>query len=846
MSRLRLLAPLPGWALPLEQVPDPVFADGIAGAGVAIDPTAGLVHAPCDGEVMVPGNAHHALIVRSGAAEILIHVGIDTVALGGEGFSLQVAPGQRVLAGQPLLRFDLDLLARRARSVVTPVLATAGGRLLQCVTGRALAVGDFLMEIEADAATATISAEAGGQRRAFQVPFEHGLHARPAALVASTLRPFQAQVTVHAHGRDANARSTVALMALGLQRGERIEVSASGSDAPAALSALGALLAADAVPVRGAAPRSCAADAHPLPQASTPGPGGVVRSLAGVVAAPGMALGRAVQLVDSDPELVEEGRGVAHEQAALAAALASVQAWLEGRMHAAIGDEAAILAAHIELCRDPELVAQATALLQRGASAAHAWRQALRATAGLIAALDDPHLRARVADLRDLERQVLRVLAGESLDAVRRLPADAIVLADELLPSQLAALEGSQLAGICMAAGGATSHVALLAMARGIPVLVGMGARLLEIPEGAALLLDAERGRLQVDPPASECAALATEMAHRQRQRATELATASSPCATRDGTAVAVYANLGATAEVAGAVDSGAEGCGLLRTEFLFLSRRDPPDEDEQAREYAAIAASLAGRPLTVRTFDPGGDKPLAYLPAPREDNPALGMRGIRAHSLQPALLRSQLRALLRTHATGPVRILLPMVNEVAELRLVRGLLAACAAELGVTSLPALGVMVETPAAALLADQLAAEADFLSLGSNDLAQYTLAIDRAHPLLAARLDALHPAVLRLIAQVARAARAAACPLAVCGGLASDPLAVPLLLGLGVRELSVVPALIPRIKQGVRELDLAGCQALATAALDQPDAPSVRALVARVLRAGSQATEPETGR
>jgi multiphosphoryl transfer protein len=289
-----------------------------------------------------------------------------------------------------------------------------------------------------------------------------------------------------------------------------------------------------------------------------------------------------------------------------------------------------------------------------------------------------------------------------------------------------------------------------------------------------------------------------------------------------------VYCNLGVAEEALSAVHSGAEGCGLLRTEFLFQARQRAPNEEEQLAQYQAIANALCGRPLTIRLLDAGGDKSIPYLVLPREDNPALGLRGLRTMLAHPELLTTQLRSILRVTPAGQCRVLLPMVTDLDDLRGVRAEMAAIAAEFRVKA-PALGVMIETPSSALLADQLAGQCDFLAIGSNDLSQYTLAMDRMHPSLASRLDALHPAVLRLIDRAFEASRDCRIEAGVCGAMASDPQAIPVLIGLGVRELSIVPAQIPRVKRLLRTLDPESCTALARQALLLPDARAVRSLV-----------------
>jgi phosphoenolpyruvate-protein phosphotransferase len=823
MAVIELAAPLAGWALPLSEVPDPVFSAGLAGDGVAIDPVGEALHAPCDGVVALMAGGRHALMVKAAAGDLLLHVGIDTVKLKGEGFRLLVADGASVRAGQPLLEFDLDTVARRAPSAVTPVLLTGpgAGRIVRRQSGARVGVGDFLFAVEVLAATADAVASAHAALvRQFRVPFDHGLHARPAAQVVACLAGLSAHVTLRAMGRSGSARSTVALMSLGVQRGDLVEAAVSGADATAAIAALARLL--ELIPE--ATPRT----PPPRPATAIAAPPAAATRVPAVIAARGLALGTAARLVATEP-VVEGARGdPAAERQRLRTAQQAVVGHL-GRLAAtADGSRRGLLDAHLALAEDPELLTRAEALLATGRGAGQAWRDTLREAAAALEQLDDPRMRERRADLLDIERQVLRALAGAPLDAALALPAQAIVLTGELLPSQLLALDTARLAGICMAAGGATSHVAILAASLGVPTLVAAGNAVLAIADGTPLVVDAETGCLWVDPPAAERERLATQLRARVAARRTDAATAGLPAVLADGTVIRVDCNLGAAAEAEPAVRAGADGCGLLRTEFLFLDRMHAPDEGEQLAEYQRVATALAGRPLTIRTLDAGGDKPIPFLPMAREENPALGLRGLRTSLWQPGLLETQLRAIVRVDPPGQCRILLPMVTDVADLRAARECLARVARDLG-RAAPPLGVMIETPSSALLADQLAAEADFLSIGSNDLSQYTLAIDRLHAILAPRLDGLHPAVLRLIATAAEAGIARGREVCVCGGLASDPDAVPILVGLGVRELSLVPAMIPRIKGLLRTLRLADCTALAAEARGLDSAGGVRAMV-----------------
>ena len=836
IETLVLTAPLVGWCMPLTEVPDPVFAQGMVGDGVAIDPTNNILYAPCAGEIVPMQGAMHALTIHTNAgADLLLHLGIDTIQLGGKGFEFLVGPGDLVTAGQAMLRFDLDLIARRARSAVTPILLASEGIIRRRSQNCAVEIGDFLMEIEvATSSTKVPHAPTNVQVcRKFSVFFDHGLHARPSAQIAATLRPFKAEVVIMSRGRQGNARSAVSIMSLGIMCGEMIEIKASGFDAMQALVALESILSAEIT--------SPTAVASPMVVAQKSA--GSACQIKAVIASGGIGIGQATSMTRQEIVVSELGSGMELELAAFQAAAAKVKSHIESMVANAVSENRAILAAHVELIQDPELVRQTTDFISQGKSAGYAWRQTTREMIAALNALGDARMMERAGDLRDIEAQLLSVLAGKSLNVSFDLPDHAILLADELLPSQLISLDRARIAGICMARGGATSHVAIIASSMGIPVLVAAGAGVLDIENGVTLLLDAERGVLIIDPPPEVRLNMEKMLAARNLQQVSDLATARLECKTIDHVNIAVFANIGKLAETISAVEHGAEGCGLLRTEFLFLERREPPTEKEQAQEYQAIATALGGRPLTIRTLDIGGDKPIPYLPLPREDNPALGLRGLRTSLWCPELMRTQLRAILSVRPLSQCRILLPMVTDIDDICAVRVLLDEIQLELALTEVPHLGIMIETPASALLADQLVAEVDFLSIGTNDLSQYTLAMDRGHSELAARLDALHPAVLRLIATAAKAGRNAGKEVAVCGGLGSDAAAIPILIGLGINEVSAVPASIPRIKRLIRSMDSNACRKLANEALEQPNAAAVRTLVERWYSTAVQTTTGE---
>ncbi|RHW19464.1 phosphoenolpyruvate--protein phosphotransferase [Sphingomonas gilva] len=819
MTEIRLGAPFAGWAVALDAVPDPVFAERMMGDGIAIDPLDPIVRAPCDAVVSAVAPSRHSVTLRlENGAEILIHIGLETVALKGAGFTALVAAGDEVEAGTPLIEIDLDAVARGARSLLTPItVANEGFAIDGLATNRKVAQGDAIFTVRAVGGAAA-QADTGPDtaRCELVIPLAHGIHARPAARIAAALKGFSAEVSLEAHGRAGNARSTVGLLSLGLRHGDSVAIVGRGADSRAAVTAIATLIEGG----MGEAGEPAGEERRTAVAAPSSGP--VFR---GVTAAPGLAVGPAFHLVIPDIAVPERGAGAAAELTALDRALAEVDAALA---RTAEGEGGAIVAAHRALLDDPDLIAAVRADIAAGHSAGWAWRAATRRYAETIRATGDPLLIERIADLIDVERRVVSALLGGETPATPAAPAGAIVIAEELLPSQFLSLDPAAIGGICTAGGGPTSHVAILAAAAGVPMLVAAGAGVLAIDEGAEVILDADAATLDAAPDAAVRAAMDSRLSAHRERRAAEVEAAHADCVTADGARIEIFANLGSLDDATRAVAAGAEGCGLLRTEFLFLDRAEAPSEEEQREAYAAIAAALGGRPLIVRTLDIGGDKPVPYLPFPPEDNPALGARGIRLSLARPDLLRAQFRAILAGVPEEQCRIMLPMIVDRGEFAQARAMLDEAAAAVRCDR-PPLGVMIETPAAALLAHDIAAEADFLSVGTNDLTQYALAADRGNPALAGRIDALHPAVLRLITLAGEGAAAHGRWLGVCGALASDPRAAAILIGLGVTELSASPAAVPALKAAVRALRTEDCRALARRALALGTAEAVRAML-----------------
>ncbi|UVH49945.1 phosphoenolpyruvate--protein phosphotransferase [Pseudomonas sp. CBS] len=818
---LTLSAPLSGPVLTLGNVPDEVFASGAMGDGIAIDPLNDCLHAPCDGVIIHVARTGHALTIRAdNGAELLMHLGIDTVELNGEGFALLVKQGARVSKGQALVQFDLDLIARQCKSLVSLIILTNSELFeLRPITLKTVKVGEPLLQVVARLAGAAkvIDESVAEASATIRITHRGGLHARPAALIRKTAQEFSSQSQLHFAGKSASCDSLIGLMGLGIGEQDEVQVTCRGKDCKAALQAL---IAALSVPV---------SEEHHAPVAAAPRRANTEAGvLQGVCAAPGLVCGPLFRLngieLPADPGNNVPDEQLQHLDSALEQVRSEIRHTLDQARQRKDVEEEEIFAAHLALLEDPTLLEAATTSIEHGSAATHAWRDAIQAQCAVLLALGKPLFAERANDLRDLQQRVLRALLGEAWHF--ELPAGAIVSAHELTPSDLLQLSKQNAAGICMAEGGATSHVAILARGKGLPCVVALGEQVLEVPQGQRVVLDAANGRLELTPDDARHAQVHQLRDAQKLRRQQQQAEAQGTASTQDGVRIEVAANVASSAEAQVAFENGADGVGLLRTEFLFVDRRTAPDEQEQRQAYQAVLDAMGDKSVIIRTIDVGGDKQLDYLPLPFETNPVLGLRGIRMAQVRPEVLDQQLRALLQVSPLERCRILLPMVSEVDELLHIRRRLDELCAELELTQRPELGVMIEVPAAALMAEQLAEHADFLSIGTNDLSQYTLAMDRDHAGLAARVDAMHPALLRLIAQTCIGAARHGRWVGVCGALASDPLATPVLIGLGISELSVSPPQIGEIKDRVRHLDAAQCRQLSQSLLNLSSAKAVR--------------------
>ncbi len=677
-------------------------------------------------------------------------------------------------------------------------------------------------------------ASVAGESIQVTAPVPHGLHARPATVLVEVAKRFRADIAVR-HGEDVgNAKSLVSMLRLGVSGGQPITVTAAGDDAGAALAAIRAAFEAGLdeptvaeTPAAPPAPaRTAVVDLGPV-DLDYDG-----RVVAGISASPGVSIGSVWKFQREELTVAETAPDPAVQHVRLDQALAGAAADLrnlhEEFWKKAGAAKAAIFKAHLELLDDPEMAADAHARIDQGYSAGWAWREVYEERAGVLAQLADPLLAGRAADLRDVGRRVLRLLA-DATESVADLPDHPVILlAEDLEPSDTAKLDPAMVLGLCTAGGGATSHTAIIARSLDIPAVVAAGPSVLDLENGREAIINGDDGVLVVDPSERDRSRAAAARVAVGERREAERLDRYKPAITTDGKRVEVAANISDPAEAAGAIEAGGEGVGLMRTEFLFLQRDFPPDEEEQFEAYSGMVRAMNGLPIILRTLDIGGDKNVPYLRMPAEANPFLGVRGIRLCFEREDLFRTQLRAMLRASADGPVRIMYPMIAAPSELAKAKAITEEVRREIGVEPVE-LGIMIEVPSAVMMADRLAREVAFFSIGTNDLTQYVLAMDRVHPVLAPQADGLHPAVLRMVERTVAAAKGAGIWVGACGGVAGDPAGAVLLSGLGVAELSVAIPAVPSVKARLRGIAMADAERVAREALDCADAAEVRALV-----------------
>ncbi len=659
----------------------------------------------------------------------------------------------------------------------------------------------------------------------------NGLHARPAARLVTCVGSYAAKIWIEKNGTRANAKSINQVATLGIRKGDRVVLTFAGADAAAAKQAVAALHAENF----GEAEILVA----PAPVAEKSAAGvDEADVLCGVPVARGIAIGPVQTyvstVVEVPPRTVTDSAAETDrlKDALQAAVKNSEQLRIQTKVSAG-KEQAEIFEFHKLLLQDEETVNKTIAMISgQQQCAEYAWKTVTDTVAESYAALNDDYLRARAADVYDIQQAVLLRLGA--VVGSHFAPAEpVIVFARDLSPSEVADLPQDKVLGLCLATGGGTSHAAIIAAARGIPAVAGVKGALAAVKDGQLVILDGEAGRILTAPDSAVLATYRNKQADWLRTQERQRQISQEPAVTTDGVRIGIVANIGGTADLQSALDNGAEGVGLFRTEFLFLDRSDEPDEDEQCDIYRSVAEGMGERPVIIRTLDIGGDKPVPYVFSDPEENPFLGLRGIRLTLANRVLFLRQLRAILRASVGSGIKIMFPMISTLAEFQEAVAVLDEAKAQLRSQGVAfnediSVGVMIEVPAAVASADQLAAAADFFSIGTNDLAQYVMAADRGNPNVASLSDPFQPAVLRMIKQTVSAGHDAGIPVGMCGAFAGLPEAAGLLVGLGLDELSMNAAAIPAQKDALRQWSASTAAELAREALAANSAADVRQL------------------
>ena len=805
---------------------------------------------------MVPGGGARVLVAAGAGADadgtpilgtdaVAVAAAIDELAVDCDGVLVLMDLGSAVLSAELALELRAsDVPVRLAPApfveglLAAVVAASAGGALDAVAAEATAALGAKTGQLDTGEETApapvdAVVSDGDAVVRTVKVRNPLGIHARPAALIAKASAGAEVRLRRLPDGPEAAAASLSRLLVLGARQGDEVELTAHGADAEAVLDRLVALFddgfgegtavaapAPDSTAEKSAASATSEAAAQPMPRPAVPlAPGTVLRGR-------GVSPGRvAAPVVHIAPPLAEPAAGSViavedrdAEVSAIEWAAVAVAEQLRSRTAQASGEARAILDASRLLASDPELVSEATALVRaQGRSAARAvWETAVAHEKALVAL--GGRMAERAADIRDVRDRIIAEILEIDMPGVPERDEPFVLVATDLAPADTAALEGGRCIALVTEQGGPTSHTAIIARALGLPAVVGVaGAE--GIPAGAMLLVDGDRGTIEIDPPETRIA---------QARAAATVVSFDGTGRLADGHRVPLLANVGGAPDAVVAAGAHAEGVGLFRTEFCFLDRVDAPSVEEQTAAYRGVLAAFPGRKVVVRTLDAGSDKPLPFANAEHEDNPALGVRGLRIARRRPQLLDDQLRALAQAAAaeSAEVEVMAPMVATVDEAR-------EFAEHCRAAGLSRVGIMIETPSAALLSRELFEVVDFVSIGTNDLAQYTLAADRLLSDLGDLNDPWQPAVLRLIATIGSAGTAANRPVGVCGEAAGDPALAPVLVGLGVTSLSMTPRSLGRVAAALDAVSLEDCRRAAAAAIAAPTADAARTAAGELL-------------
>jgi phosphoenolpyruvate-protein phosphotransferase len=792
--------PIIGITMDITQVPDPVFADKLVGNGIAIDPLSNKIYAPVNGIIKSIHPSKHSIIIAADAGfDILIHIGLETVALGGDGFNIHVSDGDWIKMGDVIGEFDLDYVAQRSKTLITPiVLLDLNHEIFSflVVPQQETKFGFPIMQIKKKLIVLNEDQSQISnliKSKPILITNPHGIHARPAAAISSVARKYDSEILIKKDEKAVNAKSIISLLSLAVNQNDSVYVYAVNEEIIKSLSYILIHLY-----------DSSGEDQYQISPKHVDG-----NKYYGIAASFGIACGVLKKKGKLNFIIEENKNDILTEKKRFYEALNKVKKEIEYSLANLTENDqiySGILEAHIQMLCDPALIDESLSIINNNKSAAFAIKQVITDNCNILAKTESTVLIERQDDFMDLLNRILIAMNTKQIQTVNHdLPT--ILLDNWLTPNDLVMID-KNVVGLISVAGGATSHAAIIARAKGIPLLVGVNPSILDIPDNIQVVLNSKAGYVNLAPEPHEIDEVNIYLDSLRYKHQIDSQNAKAKAYTKDGHQINCYINIANPEDSRDIMLNGVEGIGLFRTEFIFLNRKVPPTVEEQYKIYADIVSNAGNIPVIIRTLDAGGEKQIDYLKIAHEQNPVLGIRGVRFSLQRKDLLIDQLTAVAMVNKPN-IKVMLPMISCIEEYREVKHIFEAIKKQNGVTVDIELGIMAEVPSVVLMSDIFAREVDFFSIGTNDLSQYILAIDRENLKLAAQIDYFHPSIIRGIDMVVKGAKQMSRPVSICGLMASDKLAIPLLIGLGIDQLSMSIDSIAENKAFIRNLNYEDC-------------------------------------
>ncbi len=844
MKNEKIYSPISGQIVPIEQVSDPVFSEKMLGDGIAVRSSISkhFIVSPCDGEIQTIHSSLHAVaILNNEGYEVLIHVGVDTVNLEGKGFQSLVSVGQKVKKGENLLLVDFDFISKNAPSYDVVMLITnmTDDYELTKNTSNSINVGEHIFSINQKGFPTVIEATSSQSKETISesvVVVNHtGIHARPASKIFQIANKYKSTVELKLADKQANAKSVISILGLGIKFNDVVQLIASGDDAKLAVEELIVEFKnglGDDISIDSSNTIKKESEEEVKSQEEidiTDFSSEVI--LNGVLASPGLIIGKSFFIEEEEISFIEDSSDIENEINVLEFSLNETKEKLLTDIKEAKSlkqkTKVEVFSAHLTMLNDPTLFDFAKEVILKGKTAAYAWNASVKNSIDILKSTKDALLIERVADLKDIKKRVIHNILGLEQEN-KSYPKDTVIVAKDLVPSDLAQFDDN-IRGVVLAHGSATSHVALILRNMGIPALVAVGKSVLNIKGGTSIILDANDGVIFINPDNQKIEDTKIKKEKLETKILENIANAKKPAITIDGHRIYVKGNVSNGNEAKQAFEMGGEGVGLLRTEFLFFNTKSEPNIDEQHQLYQFAVDAMQGGCVTLRTLDVGGDKPLSFVKIGEEENPIMGLRGVRNYFINKEVFLNQIRAILKVKPLLFCKIMIPMISEIDEIIKVREIIEEEMEKQGIKEKVEIGTMIEVPSSAIIADKIAKYVDFLSIGTNDLAQYTLAMDRGNYNLTSRLKNLNPSLLKLIKMTVEGGLKYDKPVSVCGAMASEIQSIPILIGLGITELSTSMKSIADVKAFVRMLSYEKCVEVANKALDMETSEQVIELV-----------------